>query len=183
MSASTVAAWVCGAGGAAALAAVTLLGAGSPDSTMASHDTGLHVAKVDLGHDPNMVIDKINGEVPPGRATFAASQKDAVRGTDADGNVYLTHYTVRAVGTRSPVHEHQYGGTTCMLSGEMTLYLEGSEPARKTAGECYFMPAGKLMSGVNSGSVDAVMFDVFVIPKNGEEWVQHELDDKGGPKM
>ena len=31
--------------------------------------------------------------------------------------------TTRASKTRSPVHNHPYGGVTCVLEGEMTLYL------------------------------------------------------------
>ncbi len=63
----------------------------------------------------------------------------------------------------------------------MTLYLEGAEPHRAVAGECYYMPAKRAMSGFNSGTVDATMFDSFVLPNNAPEWVNLELDEPGKP--
>ena len=91
----------------------------------------------------------------------------------------LTHVTVRAPGTRAPVHVHEQGGTTCLKQGEMTLYLEGAKPQRAVAGECDYMPAGRAMSGLNAGAVDADMFDSFVIPKRSPEWVNLELNEPG----
>lgn len=44
----------------------------------------------------------------------------------------------------------------------MTLYLEGAEPARAVA--------GKAMAGVNTGTVDAVMLDVFLTPIGQPVW-------------
>lgn len=135
----------------------------------------------DTYHDPTMRMTTVNGQTPPGSPTFAKEQHDAVRTTDAAGNTVLTHYTVRAAGTRAPVHVHQLGGSTCLAQGEMTLYLEGAEPHRAVAGECYYMPSGRAMSGFNSGAVDAVMFDSFVLPPNTPEWVNLELDEAGSP--
>lgn len=132
-------------------------------------------------HDPNMRLTTVNGQTPPGTATFAKEQHDAVNTRDTDGSTVLTHLTVRAAGTRSPVHVHENGGTTCIMQGEMTLYLEGAEPHRALAGECYYMPAQRAMSGFNSGTVDATMFDSFVLPKNAPEWVNLELDESGQP--
>jgi hypothetical protein len=130
-------------------------------------------------HDPAKRLTKVNGETPPGVATFAKKQSDAIRATDVHGNLALTHLTVRAAGTRSPVHVHEHGGTTCLMQGEMTLYLQGVQPHRAVAGECYYMPGGRAMSGLNSGTVDAIMFDSFVLPKGSPEWMNLELDEPG----
>lgn len=130
-------------------------------------------------HDTAKRLSTVNGETPPGVATFAKAQSDAMKTTDAHGNIVLTHYTVRAAGTRSPVHVHEQGGTTCLMQGEMTLYLEDARPHRAVAGECYYMPAGRAMSGLNSGTSDAIMFDSFVLPKGSPEWVNLELDEPG----
>ena len=130
-------------------------------------------------HDPAKRLTTVNGETPPGIATFAKTQSDAIKANDPHGNIALTHLTVRAPGTRSPVHVHELGGTTCLMQGEMTLYLEGAKPQRAVAGECYYMPGGRAMSGLNSGTADAIMFDSFALPKGSPEWVNLELDEPG----
>ena len=130
-------------------------------------------------HDPAKRLSTVNGQMPAGLATFAKDQSEAVRTTDTHGNVVLTHRTVRAPGTRAPVHVHEQGGTTCLMQGEMTLYLEGAKPHRAVAGECYYMPGGRAMSGFNSGAIDAIMFDSFVLPKGSPEWVNLELNEPG----
>ncbi len=160
--------------GTAAGNAGTVAAAGNPGTT------GVQVSEHGW-HDPNMRMTTVNGQTPPGTPTFAKAQHDALSATDTKGNTVLTHYTVRAAGTRSPVHVHELGGTTCVMQGEMTLYLEGSEPHRAVAGDCYYMPSGRAMSGYNSGTVDATMFDSFVLPKDAPEWVNLELDESGKP--
>ena len=130
-------------------------------------------------HDPAKRLSTVNGQTPPGLPTFAKEQSDAIRTTDTHRTIVLTHLTVRAPGTRSPVHVHEHGGTTCLMQGEMTLYLEGAKPQRAVAGECYYMPGGRAMSGLNAGAADAVMYDSFVIPKRAPEWVNLELDEPG----
>lgn len=130
-------------------------------------------------HDPAKRLTTVNGETPPGVATFAKAQSNAIKASDANGNIALTHLTVRAPGTRSPVHVHERGGTTCLMQGEMTLYLEGAKPHRAVPGECYYMPGGRAMSGFNSGTGDAIMFDSFTLPKGSPEWVNLELDEPG----
>lgn len=175
---------------AAGIALLVVLGAVSCTSTPNASTTapvageagtsGAQVAE-NTYHDPNMRMTTVNGQTPPGTPTFAKEQHDALNTTDTKGNTVLTHYTVRAAGTRSPVHVHELGGTTCLVQGEMTPYLEGAEPHRAVAGECYYMPAGRAMSGYNSGTVDATMFDSFVLPKDAAEWVNLELDESGKP--
>ncbi len=164
---------------------VTLAGCSTSSSSELAHarrasvrTRGVQISE-HAWHDPAKRLSTVNGQTPPGLATFAKEQSDAVRTADTNGNVVLTHRTVRAPGTRAPVHVHEQGGTTCLMQGEMTLYLEGAKPHRAVAGECYFMPGGRAMSGFNSGAVDEIMFDSFVLPKGSPEWVNLELDEPG----
>ena len=114
----------------------------------------------------------INGKPVPMKPTLAMDQTLVLKVPNVNGSGYtvFTHLTIRARGTRAPIHLHPYGGQTCVAQGEMTLYMDGVEPARKIAGECYWMPPGRRMSGVNTGTGDAVMFDTFVVPTEDDVW-------------
>ncbi len=122
--------------------------------------------------------DKINGKSLPNKATktMFESRLLTVEQLDARGKptgmVLVTSRSVRDKGTRSPIHVHPYGGQTCVVSGEMSLYLEGTEEI-KTAGpgDCYYMPAGRRMSGVNSADKPTIMIDTFVVPKGEQVWI------------
>lgn len=119
----------------------------------------------DIIHDPAEI-----GLALPGTMARSLKEEHILRTPDGNGNEAIVARTTRAPGTRTPLHLHEHGGTTCVLEGEMTLYLEGAEPARAVAGQCYFMPAGKAMAGVNTGTVDAVMLDVFLTPIGQPVW-------------
>ena len=121
-------------------------------------------------------VTELNGEVPPGEPTYAKEQETVLRASDGRGHESVVHRTVRAPGTRAPIHIHGYGGTTCVIEGEMTLLMEGSEPNTVPAGGCYYMPPDVHMSGYNTGDVDAVMLDIFVVPEGEPDWVNLELD-------
>lgn len=112
----------------------------------------------------------INGGQPPGVIARSLSQDHLLRAPDGHGNEVIVERTVRAPGTRTPFHLHEYGGTTCVLEGEMTLYLEGAEPQRAVAGQCYYMPSGRAMVGYNSGTVNAVLHDIFTVPAGKPVW-------------
>jgi len=122
--------------------------------------------------------DKINGAVPPNKPskTMFESRLLTQPQTDAKGNktgmVLVTSRSVREKGTRSPIHVHPYGGQTCVVSGEMTLYLDG-EPELKSAGpgECYYMPPGRRMTGVNTADGPTIMIDSFVVPEGDQVWI------------
>jgi len=79
-----------------------------------------------------------------------------------DGNtqtsVFLVH---RAAHTRTPIHTHDSGAITCLVQGEMTLYVENQKPLRIQTPGCFFMPSGKRMVGYNSGDSTAVLYDIF----------------------
>lgn len=106
----------------------------------------------------------------PGKPTRSLESTTILRAPDGKGHETIVNRTIRAPGTRAPIHFHDAGGTTCVLEGEMTLYLEGQAPQRAVAGQCYFMPSGKPMSGVNSGSVNAVLLDIFTVPLGTPVW-------------
>ena len=135
-----------------------------PDSVLK-----IAVVKRATGH-----VTELNGVVPPGVATAAKQQETLLSTPDGKGHESIVHRTVRAPGTRAPIHIHGYGGTTCVLDGEMTLLMEGAKPSLAKAGTCYYMPPGMPMSGFNTGTVDAVMLDMFVVPVGEPETVNLE---------
>lgn len=106
----------------------------------------------------------------PGTPTRSLESKEILRAPDGQGQETVVNRTVRAPGTRAPIHYHDAGGLTCVLEGEMTLYLVGAEPQRAVAGQCYYMPSGKEMSGVNSGTQNAVLLDIFKVPVGTPVW-------------
>lgn len=86
--------------------------------------------------------------------------------------VLISSRTVRDRGTRSPIHVHPFGGQTCVISGQMTLYMDGLQtPKVANAGECYFMPAGHRMTGVNTYDGPTFMIDTFVVPRGEQVWI------------
>jgi quercetin dioxygenase-like cupin family protein len=122
--------------------------------------------------------DRINGEVPPNKAskTMFESRLITQDVLDATGKptgwVVVTSRSVRDQGTRSPIHVHPHGGQTCVVAGEMSLYLDGEPTVQKAGpGECYWMPAGRRMSGVNSADSRTIMIDTFVVPKGEQVWI------------
>lgn len=112
----------------------------------------------------------VNAKTPPGDPTTLLSDETVLDVTDADGMRHLVMRGVRAPGTRAPIHVHPFGGTTCVLEGQMTLYLEGSPEVTAKAGDCYWMPPGLPMSGGNTGSTNAVLHDIFTVPAGQAVW-------------
>ena len=93
-----------------------------------------------------------------------------------DGNTETSTFLVRrAPRTRTPIHTHDSGGITCLVEGEMTLYVENQKPLRIQTPGCFYMPSGKRMIGYNSGRVVAVLYDTFEGPIDFSHWsVQEE---------
>ena len=112
--------------------------------------------------------DLINGQPIPGKPVLAESIR--VMDFTIDGKQHVINKDIRPAGTRAPVHIHPYGGSTCVMQGEMTLYMDGFDPVTKKAGECYWMPHSHRMSGVNTGTETAVMFDSFIVPIGAPTW-------------
>ena len=55
-------------------------------------------------------------------------------------------------------------GKTCVLSGTITDFVEGMEPATFAAGTCYDMPPDTAMTAVNLGTDDVRLVDRFTLP-------------------
>jgi quercetin dioxygenase-like cupin family protein len=124
----------------------------------------------------------INGEIPPMTPSKSMFETRLLTENYANGWQVITSRTVRQAGTRSPIHVHPYGGQTCVLSGEMTLYMDGSEPLVAGPGECYWMPPGRRMTGVNSAESATLMLDTFFVPKGEGVWIVVEpgMEDSQG---
>lgn len=130
--------------------------------------------------------DRINGQELPNKASKTMFERRllTIDQLDAHGKptgwVTVTSRSVRDRGTRSPIHVHPFGGQTCVVSGEMSLYLDG-EPTVQVAGpgDCYWMPAGRRMSGVNSADTPTIMIDTFVVPRGEQVWIVVEPGMEG----
>lgn len=109
-------------------------------------------------------ITTINGSTPPGVMTRLADLKTMLDTTQADGRRLLIIQGVRKPGTRAPIHVHDFGGSTCVLSGTITDFVEGKEPMTYPAGTCYYMAPGTPMTAANLGTVDVHLIDTFVQP-------------------
>ncbi len=82
----------------------------------------------------------------------------------ADGQRLLVQQGIRKPGTRAPIHSHDFGGHTCVLSGTITDFVEGQEPMTVSAGSCYYMPPDVAMTAANVGKDDVRLIDTFVLP-------------------
>ncbi|MFN8125090.1 MAG: hypothetical protein U0R64_01060 [Candidatus Nanopelagicales bacterium] len=112
----------------------------------------------------------VNGMVPPGRPAKVIKSVLVSDTDNGDGTHTVVFRDSRAAGTRTPIHTHPYSGKTCLLKGQMTLYLEGADPSTARKGECYDMPSGLVMSGSNQGRRTAVFTDTFTIPQGESVW-------------
>jgi len=157
---------------------VALAACGNDDASNGGSDN-------DHGDHTFSDVTTINGAAPPGNVSKTMESSPMISSFDTFGNEIHVVRSVRPFGTRSPIHVHAHGGITCVVEGEMTLYMEGAEPQRAPAGECYYMPPNTPMSGVNTGRTDVVMHDIFMIPigtdiwkvvEAGQEDVQDEFD-------
>ncbi len=132
-----------------------------------------------MDHSTDEMVSTVNGEVPPNPVTKVTSSSVILDVTE-DGTRHLVMQDVRPAQTRAPIHLHPYGGMTCVVSGEMTLYLEGAEPQVAGPGQCYWMPPGTPMSSVNTGGIEAVLNDIFNVPEGEPIW---EVIEKGQEGM
>lgn len=109
-------------------------------------------------------ITKINGSVPPGELLPLQNVKTLIDTIDAFGHRLVVTEGTRKAGTRVAIHVHKYGGYTCVLSGQITDFVDGREPMVHPANSCYYMPANTLMCASNLGTEDAVLIDTFNVP-------------------
>lgn len=122
------------------------------------------------GDHPPAPDSLLNGSEPRGVIAKSIREEKLSEGVDSNNLAFVVMRTTRAPGTRTPIHQHDFGGTTCVLAGQMTLFLEGAEPRTAVAGECYYMPSGKRMAGSNTGTDNAVMLDIFHLPQGQPVW-------------
>lgn len=125
-------------------------------------DTG-HCAAT--GHD---IVTTINGMPLPGQVEPLHNVVTMIDTIMPDGDRLLVAKGTRKAGTRVGIHVHEYGGHTCVLSGAITIWVEGQPPALFQADSCYYMPADTPMAASNLGTVDAVLTDTFVLPPDAE---------------
>ncbi|MCX6416032.1 MAG: cupin domain-containing protein [Actinobacteria bacterium] len=109
-----------------------------------SSDTTVDEVVLASPSPPAADVTLINGQIPPAPATRLDESTTLLDVVD-EGLQHLVYRDTRSPGTRSPIHVHPNGGTTCVLSGQMTLYLQGSEPQVANDGECYWMPPGRVV--------------------------------------
>jgi len=114
--------------------------------------------------NPNANVTKINGQGLPGAMATLTNEHVMFDGIIADGRRMTIIRAVRKAGTRVGIHVHKWGGTTCVLEGAMTDFVEGNAPAYYPAGSCYYMPPNHHMATSNMGSIDAVIQDTFIVP-------------------
>ena len=100
---------------------------------------------------------------------------DRVKDGSTATSVFLLH---RKAHTRTPIHSHDSGGITCLIQGEMTLFVEGQRPLRIETPGCFYMPSGKKMIGYNSGNKTAVLYDIFEGQTDFQHWSVHEHQQK-----
>ena len=109
-------------------------------------------------------VTTINGQAPPAKMTPLQDVTTMIDTVDANGNRLVITQGTRPPGTRAAIHTHEYGGHTCVMSGEITDFMEGHEPMKFPAGTCYYMPPDILMTATNLGTEDAVLIDTFNLP-------------------
>ena len=117
------------------------------------------VAAADLGSTTT-----INGHVPPGVMAKLVDLTTMIDTVQDDGSRLLVRQGIRKPGTRAPIHYHDHGAHTCVLSGTITDFVEGAEPMTFEAGSCYYMPPDTPMTAANLGAEDVRLIDTFVLP-------------------
>ncbi len=141
-----------------AFGAVTMMsGCSSPGTTAEASSPAPISTELD--------VTTINGKSLPARMLPLQGVTTMLDTIDAYGNRLVASQGTRMAGTRVAIHIHKYGDQTCVLSGEITDFVDGMvEPTRFPAGTCYYMPPNTLMSAANLGTVDAVLIDTFNLP-------------------
>ena len=136
---------------------VALDGCAAPHDGMAGHHS---VSMASTALD----VSTLNGERPPGRLARLVGSITMMDTVDVNGQRIVVEKGIRKAGTRVGIHVHEYGGHTCVLSGEITGFMEGHAPKKWPAGTCYYMPPAMLMAAANLGMEDAVLVDTFILP-------------------
>lgn len=117
-----------------------------------------------VGHAGHAEVTTINGVVP--RGTYRPLEEVVVvlDVMTSDGQRLVITRGIRRAGTRAPIHVHEHGGHTCVLSGTIIDFVEGRPDTAWPAGTCYYMPANTPMTAANLGTEDVVLMDTFKVP-------------------
>ncbi len=115
--------------------------------------------------------------LPPIKTTALLNR---VRDGGTETSVFLS---TRAAGTRTPIHNHDEAGVTCVIEGEMTLFIDHRIPATTKAPGCYFMPRDVRMIGMNTGRSNAVFYDFFEVAPGRPLWTLHDKSAPGGAEL
>ena len=126
--------------------------------------SGLDTAMMDDGPVFDEPLTTINGEVPPGILLPLQDVIVLIDTIQDDGNRLVVTKGTRLAGTRVGIHVHKYGGHTCVMSGEITDFVEGMPNGTFPTDTCYYMPANVPMAAANLGTEDAVLIDTFILP-------------------
>ncbi|MVW72683.1 MULTISPECIES: cupin domain-containing protein [unclassified Bordetella] len=112
----------------------------------------------------SQTITTINGEPLPGQMARLVGSTKMLDTIDVNGQRIVVEKGVRKAGTRVAIHVHEFGGHTCVLSGEITGFMEGHAPRKWPTGSCYYMPPNVPMAAANLGTEDALLIDTFILP-------------------
>ena len=78
----------------------------------------------------------INGKKPPGAIKSLVNTKTLVDDIRPDGQRILAVRGTRLPGTRVPIHVHEFSGLTCIISGQITDFVEGEKDNVFGPGDC-----------------------------------------------
>ena len=106
----------------------------------------------------------INGKKPPGTVAGLVNTKLLIDAIRPDGMQLSVTRGTRLPGTRVAIHVHEFGGFTCIISGEITDFVEGKKDAVYGPGNCYYMPPNTPMTAANLGDEPVVLIDSFAVP-------------------
>ena len=67
----------------------------------------------------------LNGAAPPVPVAPLVATRTMMDIIDARGMRVVVLMGTRRAGTRAPIHVHDFGGHTCVFSGEITIFMEG----------------------------------------------------------
>ena len=117
---------------------------------------------------------RINGELLPGTPWPTVNSQVLLDTVNAEGQRVHIVKATRKAGTRVGIHFHRYGGTTLILKGVMTDYVQGVPTATygptEQAGCAYYMPPCTPMSAA-ALTEDVELIDIFVGPP-GEPFIE-----------
>jgi hypothetical protein len=147
-----------------AAAALMLVSAAALGGCAAHRQHAHHAHPAAASASAALDVTTLNGERPPGRLARLVNSTTMLDTIDVNGQRIVVEKGTRKAGTRVGIHVHEYGGHTCVLSGEITGFMEGHAPKKWPAGTCYYMPPNMLMAAANLGTEDVELIDTFILP-------------------